>query len=83
VAEPDADRARILAQAQNAARAFAAGNDGTGLAPAEIQADVTVWRERLQHNGQSLDHERWLIGLLTLSCLARRRVVSQAVEAEK
>jgi alkanesulfonate monooxygenase SsuD/methylene tetrahydromethanopterin reductase-like flavin-dependent oxidoreductase (luciferase family) len=80
VPEPEVDRQRILVQAEQAARAFANGADGTRLAPPEIQSEVARWRERLEISGQSLDHERWLIGLLTLSCLSRRD--AQAAQAQ-
>jgi hypothetical protein len=66
------DQACIIAQARAAAHAFAAGRDGTSLAPPEIRAALTVWRERLQGAGEQLDLEGWLLGLLTLACLHHR-----------
>jgi hypothetical protein len=66
------DQARIVAQARAAAHAFAAGRDGTPLAPPEIRAALAVWRARLHSAGEQLDFEGWLLGLLTLVCLHQR-----------
>jgi hypothetical protein len=70
VAEPEADRLRILEQVRRAAEALAMGRDGTSMAPPEIRDQVVRWRQQLQSCGQELDHERWLIGLMTLACLS-------------
>jgi hypothetical protein len=69
VGEPMPDQARIVAQARAAAHAFAAGRDGTSLAPPEIREAVAVWQQRLHSAGEQLDLEGWLLGLLTLACL--------------
>jgi len=72
VGEPMPDRARIVAQARAAAHAFAAGRDGTSLAPPEIREALAIWQERLHSAGEQLDLEGWLLGLLTLACLHQR-----------
>jgi hypothetical protein len=72
VGEPMPEQARIVAQVRAAAHAFAAGRDGTSLAPAEIREALAVWRECLHRAGEQLDLEGWLLGLLTLTCLHQR-----------
>jgi hypothetical protein len=72
VAEQAPDRARMIAQVRAAAHAFAAGRDGTALAPPEIRARVGAWQQRLRSGGEQLDLEGWLLGLLTLACLSQR-----------
>jgi hypothetical protein len=72
VGEPMPDQARIVAQARAAAHAFAAGRDGSSLAPPEIRAAIALWQERLHSAGEQLDLEGWLLGLLTLACLYQR-----------
>jgi hypothetical protein len=66
------DQARIVAQARAAAHAFAAGRDGTSLAPPEIREAVAVWQANLRSAGEQLDLEGWLLGLFTLACLHQR-----------
>jgi hypothetical protein len=38
--------------------------------PAAAARDVTAWRERVVAAGVRLSREEWLLGLLTVSCLA-------------
>ena len=66
------DHARIVAQVRAAAHAFAAGRDGTSLAPPEIGPSVAEWRQSLLRFGEPLELEGWLLGLLTLACLSQR-----------
>lgn len=66
------DPAAALVQVRAAAQAFAAGRDGIALMPPELRAPTALWQQRLQREGQVLDHEAWLLGLLTLTCLAQR-----------
>jgi hypothetical protein len=79
VAEPVADRLRVLEQARRAAAEFASGRDGTLLAPPEIVDELGAWVGQLERKHRKLDEEGWLIGLLTLVCLARQQ--SAAPEA--
>lgn len=73
MAEPEADRLRVLEQARRAAAEFASGRDGTALAPAEIVDELGAWVRQLEHKDRKLDEEGWLIGLLTLVCLVRQQ----------
>lgn len=66
------DSTAALVQVRAAAQAFAAGLDGVVLMPPELRAPVALWQQRLQREGQVLDLEAWLLGLLTLTCLAQR-----------
>ena len=73
MAEPQKDRLRVLEQARQAAAEFACGRDGTRLAPPEIAGELGAWARELETKHRNLDEEEWLIGLLTLVCLARHR----------
>ena len=66
------DPTGALAQDRAAAQAFAAGRDGIALIPPGLRAPVVLWQQRLQSAGEALDHEGWLLGLLTLTCLLPR-----------
>jgi hypothetical protein len=70
VAEPEADRRRIIVQARRAARLLAQGQDGTRLLPPELRFQAASWRQSLAMRNQKLDQEGWLLGLLTLACLS-------------
>lgn len=71
VADPqaNADPCRLIDELSRAALAFASGRDGSSMVPSEIRADVQRWRAQLVERGLTLDHERWLLGLLTLARL--------------
>lgn len=66
------DPTAALVQVRAAARVFAAGGDGIVLLPSELRAAAALWLGRLQREGQVLDFEAWLLGLLTLTCLSQR-----------
>ena len=71
VADPlaNAERLRLIAELSRAAQAFASGRDGSSMVPSEIRAEVQRWRAQLVERRLTLDHERWLLGLLTLARL--------------
>lgn len=73
VADPlaNADLRRLIAELSRAAQAFASGRDGISMVPNEMRAEVQRWRGELSRRGLALDHERWLMGLMTLACLSR------------
>jgi len=73
VADPQAHavRRRLMAELSRAAEEFAAGGDGTPMVPSEMRSNVERWNRELSRRGLTLDRERWLLGLLTLACLAR------------
>ena len=79
MAEPEADRLRVLERARRAAAEFASGRDGTQLAPPEIVDELRAWVGQLEVKHRKLDEEEWLIGMLTLVCLVRQE--SSAREA--
>lgn len=72
------DPTAALEQVRAAAQAFAAGRDGLALLPPELRAPVALWQQRLQSAGEVLDHEAWLLGLLTLTRLAQRDALPAA-----
>jgi hypothetical protein len=61
----------MIEQARQAASELAKGRGGTALAPPEIVAQVAALEARLDACNRRLDEEGWLIGLLTLACLAQ------------
>jgi hypothetical protein len=63
----------MIEQARRAASELARGGGGTALAPPEIAAQVAALEARLDACNRTLDEEGWLIGLLTLACLAQER----------
>jgi hypothetical protein len=73
VADPlaNADLRRLIAELSRAAQAFASGRDGISMVPSEMRAEVQRWRAELARRGLALDHERWLLGLMTIASLAR------------
>ncbi len=87
MAEPENDRLRQLEQARRAAAEFARGRDGTRLAPPEIVDELGAWTRELETQHRNLDEEGWLIGLLTLVCLARQsrvqRLDNDAIRRER
>jgi hypothetical protein len=74
VADPqaNAERHRLIAELSRAAQAFASGRDGFSMVPSEMRAEVQRWRGALIRRGLTLDHERWLFGLVTLACLSQK-----------
>jgi hypothetical protein len=60
----------MIEQARRAASELARGRSGTELAPPEILTQVVALEARLDACNRRLDEEGWLIGLLTLACLA-------------
>jgi hypothetical protein len=75
VADPlaNADLRRLMVELSRAAQVFASGRDGISMVPSDMRAEVHRWRGELSRRGLILDHERWLLGLVTLARLPRAR----------